>query len=216
MPYLDKLKAVLIDFDGTLIDSMPFLFQAYSVMLLKRGVTPTESEFRELTGPTIEEGVLLLQRRYGFNESVEEMLKEWRASLAPLYEEEMVPLPGAMDCVGFLKKRFKVALVTSAEKGLIEPFLKKSGLSFDLIVSKEDELPSKPSPMPYQEALRKLQVVSGEAIAIEDSENGARAALSAGVFTLMLSRERTTLESENVRFVADWKQIKEYIESRYG
>lgn len=216
MPQPDKLKAVLVDFDGTLIDSMPFLFQAYRQMLLKRGATPSESEFRELTGPTINECVLQLQERYGFKESIEEILKEWRAALVPLYQGAMKPLPGAVDCIAYLKSRWKVAIVTSAERALVDPFIKKNSLSLDLIVSKEDGLSSKPSPMPYQEALRKLEVLNEEAIAIEDSENGARSSLRAGVYTLMLTHEREMHESADVHYVADWKQIMEWIESHYG
>lgn len=216
MPHPEKLKAILIDFDGTLIDSMPFLFQAYSEMLLKRGANPNASEFKELTGPTIKECVLRLQQRYGFKESIEEILKEWRAALVPLYEGEMKPLPGAVECIAHLKKRWKVAIVTSAERAIVDPFIKKNSLSLDLIVSKEDGLSSKPSPMPYQEALRKLEILSEEAIAIEDSENGARSSLRAGVYTLMLTHERKMHESADVHYVANWKQIKEWIESHYG
>lgn len=216
MSFPKTLKAFLIDFDGTLIDSMPYLLQAYRDMLIKRGVKPSDKEFNELIGPTIQEVAALLKKRHGLQDGTDVILKEWRERLLPLYQEKMECLPGALDTILHLKKKWKLALVTSADKELVETFLKKHRLYFDAIVCKDDKVPSKPSPMPYSRALTKLKILPEEAIAVEDSVNGILSASGAGVYTLMLSSKGTFQDSPKVRTVADWKEIMQLIERHYG
>jgi HAD superfamily hydrolase (TIGR01509 family) len=90
-----------------------------------------------------------------------------------------------------LSEHFDLAIVTSSALSRVESCLRVTGLS-DLFrpewrFSAEDSLPlprSKPHPDVYLHALACLGVSSHEALAIEDSVPGVRAATAAGVITL--------------------------------
>jgi HAD superfamily hydrolase (TIGR01509 family) len=99
----------------------------------------------------------------------------------------MTPMPGLLRLIGWAKARgVACALVTNGPRPNVEHTLKVLGLtdSFDTLVLGEDLPRAKPDPLPYLEALRRLGVSADRAIAFEDSQPGAAAALAAGVFTV--------------------------------
>ena len=57
------IKGLLIDLDGTLVDSVPALFQVYKKFLAYYGKEGTKEEFISLIGPSIDEIVEILQKK---------------------------------------------------------------------------------------------------------------------------------------------------------
>ncbi len=81
-----------------------------------------------------------------------------------------------------------VALATSTSAANVDGILRATGLARDAFASVVDRsmiAHAKPAPDAFLEALRLLGVPSGEAVAIEDNPDGARAALAAGVRCLV-------------------------------
>jgi HAD superfamily hydrolase (TIGR01509 family) len=81
----------------------------------------------------------------------------------------------------------RIALVSNNPGDLIEAMIDAAGLSgcFDLVVGNDIEgVEKKPAPDPYLEAARRLGVLPGRCVAIEDSLLGARSAAGAGCFTV--------------------------------
>jgi beta-phosphoglucomutase len=72
----------------------------------------------------------------------------------------------------------KIALVTASEKDTTEIFLNSLNLKgiFDLILTREDTKKTKPHPMPYLEAFKRLGMTDKECIIFEDSIIGLQAA----------------------------------------
>ena len=180
------IKALLIDLDGTLAESLEFLYKAYETVLKQRGLKPSRKEFNVLNGPSIREIASLLEKKYGLTEPI---YNEWRAILLPYYRDEIRLAEGAQELVEFAKGRWKLALVSSAERELATLFLKRHHLQFDLVVCREDVVCTKPDPEPYRLALHQLNINAEEAIAIEDSENGVLAAKQAGIKTFVINKD---------------------------
>ena len=65
---------IFIDFDGTLINSVESMYQAYSSLLSRYGNEGSREEFNSLNGPSTSEIVEILRSRYNFTESSEEMM----------------------------------------------------------------------------------------------------------------------------------------------
>ncbi len=90
----------------------------------------------------------------------------------------------------------RVALVSNASRASLKPVL-RYGLGeelaerIDLIVSGEDVMRKKPAPDTYLLALSKLGLGAGECVALEDSAMGLRAAVAAGVPTIVTTNANT-------------------------
>jgi HAD superfamily hydrolase (TIGR01509 family) len=108
--------------------------------------------------------------------------------LERIYRNELPLIDGAMDAVERLAGSLPLGLASSSNREIIELFLELSGLGprFAAVISSEEVERGKPAPDVYLEVLRRLDAEPGRSIAIEDSENGIRAAKAAGMRALVL------------------------------
>ena len=87
-----------------------------------------------------------------------------------------------------------LAVVSSSSRRWIVKHLDRFAIRerFDAIVSKDEVEIAKPDPELYLQALRRLQVRPDEAIALEDSMNGLRAAKAAGIACVAVPTRMTS------------------------
>lgn len=88
----------------------------------------------------------------------------------------------------------RTAIVSSASREWIDSHLirLRQADCFDAVVCADgDPARAKPRPLLYLEALARLDVDASEAIAIEDSLNGVRAAKAAGIYTVAVPNPAT-------------------------
>jgi HAD superfamily hydrolase (TIGR01509 family) len=119
----------------------------------------------------------------GLPEPPEEISREVVERMAKLYREHLPVVPGAREAVGRLAARWPLGLASSSNRELIDLALELLGVEhlFKATVSSEEAARGKPAPDVYLEAARRLGVEPTHAAAIEDSENGIRAAKGAGM-----------------------------------
>jgi len=218
-----NLKAVLIDFDGTLVDSHPILFEAYSKVMHLHGLTPSKEEFESLNGPSLYEIVQILKQKYGLQPSVQELYVTYRHMLGLIYASQIQLFPGALNFLESLKKRnLKVAVVTSSTRDLVDRVFSRLSLKnlFDEVFTSDLVERGKPNPDLYLLALEKLKLKADEAIAIEDSASGLKAAQSAHLYTLFFKPRKEGLQSHNsssIKEVGSWDEIFQLLEREcYG
>jgi HAD superfamily hydrolase (TIGR01509 family) len=72
------------------------------------------------------------------------------------------------------------ALVTSAQRRIMDAVLASTGLAFGVTVCAEDVRRSKPDPEPYLRAAALLGEAAGECVVLEDSPRGIASAQAAG------------------------------------
>jgi HAD superfamily hydrolase (TIGR01509 family) len=103
--------------------------------------------------------------------------------LEALYRERVPLLSGAREAVSALASRWPLGLASSANRTIIELVLELSGLSrhFQAVVSSEEVAHGKPAPDVYLETARLLGCEPPHCAAVEDSANGVRAAVTAGM-----------------------------------
>jgi HAD superfamily hydrolase (TIGR01509 family) len=203
------LKAVFVDLDGTLADTLSPLYTLFCDLLRPYGVKGTKREFRELMGPSLREIVAILKSRYPIQEA--SFLQEYYKGVKKLYANSEL-FPHALETLNSMKRKgLALFLVTSATKKLAALFLERHGLLklFEGVVT-ADELAGKPSPAIFKKALKVAKVEPAEAIAIEDSPQGVEAALSAGIYTFRLyPRLRYVRFHAGYVDVADWEALGE-------
>lgn len=103
--------------------------------------------------------------------------------MARRYEAGPPVLPGAVEVVREVAARWPVAIASSSPPVLIRSFLQATGLAdvVPVALSSEEAGAGKPAPDVYLLAASKLGADPGRCAAVEDSTNGLRAALAAGM-----------------------------------
>ena len=95
--------------------------------------------------------------------------------------------PGVLDLLGRARaKGLRIAIATTTSRVNLDALLVASPMpAFDVLVSANDVSELKPHPAAYLVALERLGLAPAEALAFEDSENGLRAAVAAGLRTIV-------------------------------
>lgn len=214
-----KLKALCIDLDGTLIDTLPALYQVYLKFMAHFGKKGTAEEFQGLIGPSIDEIVAILGKKHKLPESPEE-LSVYYVSLLMMQGFQGTELyPNAKPTLEALKKEgVKLAIVTSGTKPLVKACLDPLQIApmFDAVITADSVKQTKPHPDLYQTALKTLSVSPQDAVAVEDSSEGKAAALQAGLAVLMLTHKepKPATPEKGVTYVKDWMEIGKWLQQK--
>ncbi len=185
------IKAVLFDFDGTLIDTNKLIFDSYRYafrMVLNREID--DAEILTMYGRPLKS---LLE----YGEPGEMLCKVYREYNETRHDDLAQAFPGACEGVRMLKNMGKkIGLVTSKRLELVQRGIDLIGLSgvFDVIVTPEDTAKTKPHPEPVLLGCQKLGVLPEEAIYVGDSIFDLEAGKGAGTGLCAVSYTLTPVE----------------------
>jgi HAD superfamily hydrolase (TIGR01509 family) len=201
------VKCLFIDFDGTLVDTIPILFKNYLAFLKTFGYEGTQKEFESLIGPSIEEFVPILKERYLLSESSHKLTQVYLDGLADQYKEEARLLNGALDFLTLATRlNLPMTLVTSSSYSLIEKSLDALDLKkfFSHLITGDQVKKTKPDPEIYLRALKICRVSPLESLAIEDSFNGLTAAIKAHIPSIAIKNPLLVQVPPEVKMTEDW------------
>jgi len=210
------LKAVLVDLDGTLADSLPTLFQFYQTFLSENQCKGTQTEFQHLNGATILEVVHYLKKKHHLTKSTEDLYAIYQNGIAEGYAQHIKLFTGAKNVLQHLYKHgVTLAMVTSAKRPLLDSFLKNHHLShlFAFTCTGEEIHKGKPSPEIYEKAFQHLTCAKENVCVIEDAKNGIQAALSAGFRVFALNPDFPA--HPEVTKVLNWHEIDVQLKKHY-
>src|SRR4051794_16347058 len=185
-----RIKAVLFDVDGTLIDSVDAHARAWQVVLARHGY---DLPYEKIRGQIGKGGDKLMAALLPAD-VVERQGKAIDRERAELFKEEFLPRLRPFPGVRALFERIRadgkrIVLASSAKEDELGAFKRIAGIE-DLVegaTSSDDAEESKPDPDIFQAALEKLEGVSPEeAIAVGDTPYDAEAAGKAGLRTIGL------------------------------
>ncbi len=182
----DVVRAVVFDLDGVLVDSEQ-LWDA-----VRRGVAAEASRpwpmaaTRAMQGMSTAEWSAYLTDAVGIPAEPEQVAVTVVERMASQYHARLPLLPGAVEVVQRLGRRWPLGLASSSPRRLIDIVLDSAGLApwFQVSISTEEVGAGKPSPVVYQTVVGRLGVEPVQAVAIEDSSNGLRSAAAAGLGVL--------------------------------
>jgi len=185
------IEAVIFDLDGVLLDSEQVWDEAREQLAKERGGRWHENAQRDMMGMSSVEWSRYMHDVIGLPEPPEEISREVVERMAKLYREHLPVVPGAREAVERLAARWPLGLASSSNRELIDLALELLGVKhlFKATVSSEEVTRGKPAPDVYLEAARRLGVDPTHAAAIEDSENGIRAAKAAGMRVIAIPNQ---------------------------
>jgi beta-phosphoglucomutase len=193
------IKAILMDFNGVIIDDELLQMKGYQTALKSEGIDLTEDDYFSCLGMDDKAFTKAAFERAGKDYSETKLAEVIMAKTANWFEFVEIEIPlfdGALNFIKKMEKDFALGIVSMARREEIEFVLEKTGLrsSFMTIVSAEDVAKHKPDPECYltgfnlidAERMRRGRnpMVHKDCLVIEDSPPGIVAGNLAGLMTL--------------------------------
>lgn len=179
------LKAVIFDMDGVIINSEPQHYEAYVMLCKEYDVELPYEIYKGFIGGTHAMVCEYLRKDLKLpleEEEMQEILRKNRRYLIDTkgYEE----ITGIRELIQSLHAHgIKLAIASSSPEKEIEEVVKSLGMEnyFEKLVSGETVENPKPAPDVFLKAVKALEVDTEECIIIEDSGNGVKASVAAGI-----------------------------------
>ena len=189
-----RIRALIFDFDGLIVDTEGPGFRAWSELYQSHGCSLPFDKYSACIG-TIGafdlHGYLEEQSGRSFDRS--DLENACKARWLELMKDQQL-LPGVARCVEFAKTRgLKLAIASSSTQEWVDGNLRRFGLldRFDAVCTRDYVSAVKPDPALYLLALEKLAITADQAIAFEDSPPGVLAAKRAGIFCIAVPNSLT-------------------------
>jgi HAD superfamily hydrolase (TIGR01509 family) len=180
-----RIRAVIFDMDGVLVDSEALINAAAIAMFKERGLVVQPDDFLPFVGAGEDRYIGGVAEYYGFpldGPAAKKRTYEIYLELAP---SQLKVFSGVLDLLHACRQAgLLLAVASSADEIKVYANLQKIGLPFDFwdtIVKGEDALRKKPAPDGFLFAAEKLGVMPSECVVVEDAVNGVQAAKAAGM-----------------------------------
>ncbi|BBO19974.1 MAG: phosphoglycolate phosphatase [Burkholderiales bacterium] len=180
------IRAVLIDLDGTLLDTVPDLADAANAMLAELGrLTLPQDTIRDFVGKGIPNLVGRCLGYPGESDAPEarEALALFKRHYAAVNGRKTRIYPGVPEGLRALRAAgLKTACVTNKAGAFTEQLLAATGLDrlLDLTVSGDTLAEKKPHPLPFLHLCERFGIAPAEALVVGDSRNDVAGARAAG------------------------------------
>ncbi len=183
-------KAVVFDMDGVLFDSEKLCMDSWCAVAKEHDIPDMEIVFPKCIGTNMADTRTIVHDHYGEDFDFDSFRKEASGWFWDYIECNGMPVKkGVRELLDFLKDRnYNLGLASSSRRETIVKSLEKAGLLeyFPVIVSGDMVEHSKPDPQIFLMACERMGVQPGETYVIEDSYNGIRAAVAAGMRPIMV------------------------------
>ena len=184
------VKAVIFDMDGVLFDTEKLCMDSWLAVAGERSIPDMEVFFPRCIGRNLTDTRMLFSEFYGESYDYDEFRKQASAWFHGYIEENGAPVKrGVKELLAYLRQRgYKIGLASSTSRPSVEDLLERAGIReyFMNLTTGDMVEHSKPRPDIYLMACSSLEVNPAQAIAVEDSPNGIRAAHAAGMIPLMV------------------------------
>jgi HAD superfamily hydrolase (TIGR01509 family) len=178
-------KGFIFDLDGTLADTMPAHFAAWTAIAARHGLTFPEQRFYSLGGvPTRKIAELLItEARLTLDPQAIALEKE-QAFIDQLARPGVIrPIQKVVDIARACRSHGAMAIASGGRRHLVERTLALIQIAdwFEAVVTAEDTARHKPEPDVFLEAARRLGVSAAACTVYEDTDLGLEAARRAGM-----------------------------------
>lgn len=204
---LERIKAVIFDLDGTLVDSM-WMWHAIDVEFLKSyGHECPEDLHRMIEGMSFSETAQYFKGRFGIPLSLEEIKAAWVKMSIDKYRYEVPLKPGAREFLEWTKEHgIACGIATSNGRDMVDAVLDSLGIGgyFQVVATACQVKAGKPEPDVYLYVARQLGVEPGDCLVFEDIPAGILAGKRAGMAVCAVEDEFSRPLKEEKQALADY------------
>jgi len=181
-PHWQDFEAIIFDCDGTLTDSMPVHFVAWSRTMRRYGIDFPVKRFYSLGGVPSDKIIRMLADEQDIEIDSDLAATEKETAFLELIDL-LVPIEPVMEIVLSARGTMPIAVASGGFREIILRQLKQLGCEgwFNAIVTAEDTPRHKPHPDVFLEAARRLGVAPEKCLVYEDADLGIQAATAAGM-----------------------------------
>ena len=186
---MTRIKAILFDMDGVLIDAREWHYQSLNkaLQLFGKGIS-RQDHLDNYDGLPTRRKLERLSRNRGLPQELHEFVNDLKQKHTfHIVNEYCHPNFRHEYALSKLKAEgYKLALCSNSIRKSVDLMMDLSNLSryFDITLSNEDVTHPKPDPQIYQLAMKALGVSADQCLIVEDNDNGIKAATGAGGFLL--------------------------------
>lgn len=214
----DGFEAIIFDMDGVLVDSEHLIKECETEVLEEEGVEVTEEDIEAHEGMATKEYFQKMLKekkdeRYT-DEELDQLTEEMERRKLDLYfqnMEDIKVIEGSADTVEELSSDYKVAVASNSEREMVREVVNHLDIGeyLETYASFTDVENGKPEPDVFHYAADEMNVEPEEAIVLEDSEAGTKAAVKGGFHTYRF--RRPPIEGVEAR-VDSMEEFREVIE----
>lgn len=200
-------EAVIFDLDGTVVDSM-WVWPAVDVEFLgQHGLELPDDLQQELDGKSFYESAVHIKKRFGLEETEEELMDIWNKMAMDRYVNEVKVKESVKEFLQVLKANgIKTGIASSNSAVLVEATLRANGVYeyFDSVHTANEVAKGKPSPDIYLLVAEDLQVKPENCLVFEDIVMGILAGKNAGMQTCAVYDDYSAYDDANKKKTADY------------
>lgn len=183
------IKAIITDFDGTLVDTFEANLRAYQKAFNECGMNLTPEKYRECFGLRYD---AFMSHMAIFDDKTANIIKELKKDYYPKFFDYLVPNQTLIDIIDtFHKMGGQTAIASTARKENLLNVVDYLHLDkyFDIIFAGVDVKQGKPNPEIYNKAMDALRVTPIETLIFEDTDTGVAAAIASGAKYIRVTNE---------------------------
>jgi HAD superfamily hydrolase (TIGR01509 family) len=196
----EKIRAVIFDMDGVLVDSEPLINAAAIAMFKEKGLIVQPTDFLPFVGAGEDRYIGGVAEKYHFALDLAAAKQRTYEIYLDLVPSQLESFPGAYDLVLACREAgLSVAVASSADKVKVLANLQKINLPpefWDTLIVAEQVKRQKPAPDIFLSAARNLNVKPSACVVVEDAINGIQAAKAAGMRCVAVA---TTFPAERLQ-----------------
>ena len=200
-------RAVVFDLDGLMFNTEELYIDVGTEILRRRGKSFGRELLDKMMGRPSAIALQLMIEEHALAATVEELLAETDEIFPEILRTRLLPMPGLMEMLSALERNhIPKAIATSSRRLFVDRVLTPLKLHerFAFILTSEDIVHGKPHPEIYLKAAARHGVLPQEMLVLEDSQNGLRAAVSAGAIAVAVpGKHSRSHDFTGAAFVAD-------------
>jgi HAD superfamily hydrolase (TIGR01509 family) len=177
-----EFAAYLFDLDGTVANSMPVHFIAWTQAIAEHGGQFPEELFYAMGGIPLHRTVELLNERFGSSMHPPAVVERKEALYLTMIDQ-VHPVAAVLKVIEAAAGQIPFAIVSGSPRDSIARTLQTLGLThhFPVIVGAEDYTHGKPAPEPFLRAAELLGIAPERCLVFEDADAGVQSARAAGM-----------------------------------